>query len=434
MVILHALFLFLACGTRRLLPTLAAVDVAPPAVIWYAPFYSGGGYCSEATAFVLGLQKLGVPVRIVHFGDSYNHDYLTGLDSQTRNALASMERARISPKDAVVICHAEPGAWHPSSWARLPCPPVSSLYTIGRTMFETDRIPAGWVERLNRMDEVWVPSSFNKRTFQEGGTASNKVKVIGEPVNINFFNRDRVSVPFDLPGLEHQDGSENSAAHHRSTATIFLSIFKWEARKGWDVLLESYFREFTKGKDDVALYILTTSFHSTGDFEDQVEEFAKEQLNLDLSDLPPVRIIRWLPQEDIPRLYAAATALVQPSRGEGWGRPHAEAMSMGLPVVATNWSGSTEFLTENNSYLIEIEEDLVLVGKGAFRDHKWAQPSPTSLREIMRHIHENPDLAVSRGKRGQELMRSRYSPERMAVEVKGHLQRIAMALNGQGEL
>ena len=27
--------------------------------------------------------------------------------------------------------------------------------------------------------------------------------------------------------------------------------------------------------------------------------------------------------------------------GEGWGRPHVEAMSMELPVIATNWSGST---------------------------------------------------------------------------------------------
>jgi hypothetical protein len=39
--------------------------------------------------------------------------------------------------------------------------------------------------------------------------------------------------------------------------------------------------------------------------------------------LPPVR------DADMPSVYAAADALVLPSRGEGWGRPHVEAMSMG---------------------------------------------------------------------------------------------------------
>lgn len=83
--------------------------------------------------------------------------------------------------------------------------------------------------------------------------------------------------------------------------------------------------------------------------------------------------------EDYPRFYASGDAFVLPSRGEGWGRPHVEvgacsgnegnrgpvylprmlsylapaiamvptshqAMSMALPVLATNWSGTTEFL------------------------------------------------------------------------------------------
>ena len=41
-------------------------------------------------------------------------------------------------------------------------------------------------------------------------------------------------------------------------------------------------------------------------------------------------------------LYASADVFVLPSRGEGWGRPHVEAMAMGLPIITTNWSGPTE--------------------------------------------------------------------------------------------
>lgn len=38
-------------------------------------------------------------------------------------------------------------------------------------------------------------------------------------------------------------------------------------------------------------------------------------------------------------LYEAAHAFVMTSRGEGWGRPHVEAMSMELPLISTFWSG-----------------------------------------------------------------------------------------------
>lgn len=49
-----------------------------------------------------------------------------------------------------------------------------------------------------------------------------------------------------------------------------------------------------------------------------------------------------VPQTALPHLYLAADAFVLPSRGEGWGRPHTEAMAMELPVITTNWSGPTE--------------------------------------------------------------------------------------------
>lgn len=50
---------------------------------------------------------------------------------------------------------------------------------------------------------------------------------------------------------------------------------------------------------------------------------------------------------------------VIPSHGEGWGRPHVEAMACGVPLIATNWSGPTEYLTPDNGYPLGIEKDLV---------------------------------------------------------------------------
>lgn len=109
----------------------------------------------------------------------------------------------------------------------------------------------------------------------------------------------------------------------------------------------------------------------------------------------------------LPELYRACDCFVLPSRGEGtwqdfipfhsccsfldffvllaltflipynvgWGRPHVEAMSMGLPIIATNWSGPTEYMTEENSFPLRIEEDLVQVGgSGKFHCRRSIPP------------------------------------------------------------
>ena len=59
--------------------------------------------------------------------------------------------------------------------------------------------------------------------------------------------------------------------------------------------------------------------------------------------------------DEFPSFYASGDAFVLPSRGEGWGRPHVEAMSMSLPVIATNWSGVTAFLDDSVGYPLPIE-------------------------------------------------------------------------------
>ena len=40
-----------------------------------------------------------------------------------------------------------------------------SLYAVGRTMFEGDRLPKSWITRINTMDEIWVTSKQQKRSL-----------------------------------------------------------------------------------------------------------------------------------------------------------------------------------------------------------------------------------------------------------------------------
>ena len=316
----------------------SASQAAPPLnVLWHAPFFSGGGYCSEATAFVLELsQQTGV--RIVQHGDGYSQSYMNGLSEETRGELQQLHRNHdVHQLNSISVCHSEPGAWsppgqRPSSWEHSTCPPPNALFSVGRTMFETDRLPEGWAQRLNAMDEVWVPSHHSFEVFKAGGVDPSKLFVVGEPVDTDFFAPNTAGrAPFELP-----PSSGAGEVQFR-----FLSIFKWETRKAWDVLLSAFFAEFERS-EGVVLYLLTNPYHNTQglssaeDFAQEVARFATK-LGRDIASMPAVEMVETgVPQERLPALFEAVDGFVLPSRGEGWGRPHVEAMSMGLPICTTN--------------------------------------------------------------------------------------------------
>lgn len=125
----------------------------------------------------------------------------------------------------------------------------------------------------------------------------------------------------------------------------------------------------------------------------------------------PVYVIdTHIAQTDLPKLYRTANAFVLPTRGEGWGRPLVEAMAMAVPVIATNWSGPTEYLDKENSYPLPVNQ-MDEVKEGPFRGHLWAEPSVGELRKLMRHVVNNPKEATLKGAKAREDMVRRFAPE-----------------------
>ena len=194
-----------------------------PSVIWSAPFFSGGGYCSEAQSFVLALSPyLSSSLQVVQHGDAVSHAYYRGLSSAVQSALLSMLHTQLDPASAVSVCHSEPGAWHPALYDTSRCPPAHAAVTIGRTMFETDRLPKGWRERVRRMDTVWVPSAFSRDVFVRGGVDAEKVVVLPEPVDVDAFHP-RVA-PMEFVRGERAKWAAGAPRPYR-----FLSVFKCQS-------------------------------------------------------------------------------------------------------------------------------------------------------------------------------------------------------------
>ena len=290
----------------------------------------------------------------------------------------------------------------------------------GARMFETDRIPGDWVTACNQMDEIWVPSTFNLETFAASGVERDKLVVVPEAVDETQYDPD-LHQPLPLPNKARF----NFLGDLRMVVTESLGC----------AALSAYLREFS-ATDDVCLYLRTYLFSNPdGDPSEAIWGAIREHaasLNLGEKALPRIHLIsEQVPQAELPRLYKAVDCLVAPSRGEGWGRPHHEAMLMGLPVIATNWSGNTEFMDEENSFLIDyelvqakyLEPELL-----HYLGHRWANPSEASLRAAMRQVLENPELRFAKGAKARQHMLKNYSRAVVASQMVKRLQAIEQKL------
>ena len=108
----------------------------------------------------------------------------------------------------------------------------------------------------------------------------------------------------------------------------------------------------------------------------------------------------------------ACDAYVSLHRSEGLGLTMAEAMLMGKPVIATNFSGNVDFMDDSNSLLVRHE--LVKLGKPIppyDADLEWAEPSEEHAAQLMRRVYEDQEWAREVGARGKASAETNLSLE-----------------------
>jgi hypothetical protein len=118
-------------------------------------------------------------------------------------------------------------------------------YLIGRSMTEVQQVSMAWVQACRTANEIWIPSSHLLDAFVSAGVPADKLVVIPEAVDAALFAPEYFPASDALARLGHRTEypwAELSPCH--ADDFIFISVFKWEMRKGWDVLLQAYFEEF----------------------------------------------------------------------------------------------------------------------------------------------------------------------------------------------
>jgi glycosyltransferase involved in cell wall biosynthesis len=129
--------------------------------------------------------------------------------------------------------------------------------------------------------------------------------------------------------------------------------------------------------------------------------------------------------DEVLSLMDACDAYVSLHRSEGLGLTMAEAMLMGKPVIATNFSGNVDFMDDSNSLLVPYK--LVKLGKPIppyDADLEWAEPSEQHAAELMRRVYDNQAWAKEVGARGKASAEANLSLEAAGRRIAARLEEI----------
>ena len=239
-------------------------------LVWRGPLFGVAGYAQEAREFVLGLDALGVRVRVE---DVPLGPYPDRLAPETERRLRTLLRTRIDG-DAARIEHGFPPRW--SAGAR-----------AGRTMFETDRLPADWVPICNSVPDVWVPSRFNLETFAAAGVERERLHVLPGPIRVADWQE---ADPLELPTREF----------------TFLSVFDWSLRRAGISARGLYGRVQPRRRRHARPQIHSSLGRTGAELRELVADAAGHRA-------PPIHVlVGVLPARDLPGLYRAADCLCCP--------------------------------------------------------------------------------------------------------------------------
>jgi glycosyltransferase involved in cell wall biosynthesis len=373
-------------------------------VVWVGPVFEPTGYADEVRGMVAALEAGRIPVSL----RSSTSDARGFRETLAADQLAALTRCieRPVPGPFIQVQHATIDSFAPAH--------DESVYSVGRSMFETDGLPGHWVAGANALDELWVTGDFNAQTFRDAGVRV-PMHVIPGGIDSQLFHPD--GAPFAVPGVR---------------GTVFLSVFEWRLRKGWDVLLRAWADAFSPD-DDVTLVIRAYPIGNVDGrrnadiLNERIDRFLLESCGRRRADVARIVLIgERVPARDLPALYRMADGFVLPTRGEGWGRPFMEAMACGVPVIATNWSAHLAFLTADNGYLIDVDglvpADATEVS--VYTGQRWANPSVSHLSTLFRRVHADRAEARALGARARQDMVTEWPWSRVGAAIGARLKEI----------
>ena len=271
-------------------------------------------------------------------------------------------------------------------------------YTIGHFAWELSEISSVHECALGLVDEIWVPSRYVKEIYQK-----------------------RVDLPIYVMGHAVEPLVPNprfSRASFGLLADRYVFLVSFDAgsiveRKNPLAAVSAFRKAFPGGDENVLLVLKTRNVDACQ--TDRDREHWRQVLEIAAADARIRVIEQTMTAAELNALYAACDCYVSLHRSEGFGFGPAEAMGQGKPVLATGYSGVTEFCTAETAVLVDYS--LADVPAGAFpfldegREYQWASPDVAAAAFHMRRLYEDPKIGRRLGEAGRRMILDHFSRE-----------------------
>lgn len=240
-------------------------------------------------------------------------------------------------------------------------------YNVGYWPWELSNLPRSWRFAFDLVDEIWASSRFLMDVFQR----LTAKPVVYMPPHVGIAD----IAPFDREslGLSRSD-------------VIFLCMFDFNsyiARKNPLAAIDAFRMAFRTGGPE-RLLIKTINGRANPRALLDLQQYIAADERITLVD-------GGLTRSEICGLLQGVDCYVSLHRSEGFGRIIAEAMLLGTPVIATDWSGSASFLNADTGFpvsctLRSVRSDEYIYSEGSV----WAEPSPEDAARKMQAVRHDP--------------------------------------------
>jgi len=134
---------------------------------------------------------------------------------------------------------------------------------------------------------------------------------------------------------------------------------------------------------------------------------------------------RSLNRDEMLSLITGCDCYISLHRSEGFGLGMAEALALGRPVIATDYSGNREYLTEATGFPVPFTLRTVMPGEYPMSEgQSWAEPDLHVAIQHMRTVFSDPDERSRRALRGRRFIEEHYSERTVARIVIDRLDEI----------
>jgi hypothetical protein len=276
-------------------------------------------------------------------------------------------------------------------------------YNIGITAaIETTHSPLDWIHGCNRMDLILVPSEHSKKSLVDSvyNEADNNTK--------QLIAQHRIQKPIEIifEGFDEEDFGTDEVAHITKLDSIkedfaFLFVGHWlrgdlgEDRKNVGMMIKTFAMAFKNEKVKPALVLKTSSAgFSILDREATIKKI-KDVLGNDYGKIPVYLLHGDLTPSEMNGLYEhkKVKAMLNFTKGEGFGRPLLEFSLTGKPILVSGWSGQLDFLKQG---AVLLEGELKPVHESAadqflLRESQWFNVNISKALVAIKDVYKNYD-------------------------------------------